>query len=281
MLKQKLPPKVWFHGSPVLEERPHLREHLLVCDQHALRVDHALGQPGRAGSEQDLRRRVGTQLGEDFVDARAGRGVEQRRERRRLGAYGGERRAVPLRIVRPYQARLEQLEDRPQLGEILRHQRVRGRNRRHRHARVHGAEREQAVVDAVVGEDGERLLGAETALEQRLADAPRTVQRLRIGKLAPAVARSLGEEHALRRLLRPLREPLAHAALVGAQLLRRAQDHRAVVAALDVDCGGREAQPGMQTHGSFLLLVYYWHAQGRGCSRADCNGMHDRGRGAA
>ena len=39
------------HERRLCDKRPDLRELLLVCRQHAMRIDDALGQIGRAGSE--------------------------------------------------------------------------------------------------------------------------------------------------------------------------------------------------------------------------------------
>jgi len=117
---------------------------------------------------------------------------------------------------------------------------------------VHRAEREQPVIHAVVGEDGDGLVRPEAALEQRLADAPRGFQRLRVGDLAPLLAVAFGEKHAPGCVFRPAQQPLPDAALVAAQRLRRAQYCRAVGAPLDPDIGRREAQSGVQHHG-FLL----------------------------
>ena len=57
-----LPPKVVVPGQPVeqhrrcfAQRREALQDHLLVRAQHALRVDHALGQLGRARGEEELR----------------------------------------------------------------------------------------------------------------------------------------------------------------------------------------------------------------------------------
>ena len=224
MLKLWLPPKVWFQGSqstmhrrPVLEERPDLREHLLVRAEHALGVDHALGRAGRAGGEEDLRDGVGPDRARTRSStARRRRGVEQRRDRRGGRADRGER-GREVRRVRAYtRPGCSSSKMRLELGEVLRHQRVRGRDRRDRHADVHRAEREQRVVDAVVREDRDRPLGPEAAVEQRLADAARRRERFAVGDPPPAVAGALGEERAVGRARRPVHEPLADRARGGA-----------------------------------------------------------------
>ena len=74
------------------EERPHLQRLLLVRGQHAVGVDHALGQAGRAGGEQDFRDRVGAARGGGLVDGGAGRRAREIVEQRRA-----EVRAVAAR----------------------------------------------------------------------------------------------------------------------------------------------------------------------------------------
>ncbi len=103
-----------------------------------------------------------------------------------------------------------------------------------RNADIERAEREQRVVDAVAGQDGDRPLRRELAREQRGADGARFVPRLRIGDRTPgAVGIALGHEDAVGRDLRPVIETLGDLVGVGAKRLRRTQDQRAVGAALD------------------------------------------------
>ena len=59
-------------------------------------------------------------------------GLEQFGHRRAFRADRGERGFELLRVGGEHQARLHQLEDGLQLGEVLRHQRICGRRRRHR-----------------------------------------------------------------------------------------------------------------------------------------------------
>ena len=234
------------HRRPVLEKRPHLRPHLLVGAQHALRVDHALGRAGRARGEQDLGHAVRANTGKCLIHARRRRRLQQFGDRRRLRAHGRERRSELRRIGGVHQTRAQQLEDRLELGEVLRHQRIGRRDRRHRDADVHRAEREQGVVHRIVREDGERAFGVEAALEQRTADAPHGVERLAVGHLAPAVLGSLREERAIRRLVRPVGQPFSGAARVRTEQLRGAQQHRAVPALLHIDERRGVAQARMQ-----------------------------------
>jgi hypothetical protein len=91
---------------------------------------------------------------------------------------------------------------------------------------MHRAEREQGVVDAVVGEDGNRPFRIEISFQKSLSYAPRRAVGLPVSELAPAAAlfRPFSEKYPFRRLVRPLGKPLRDAARVGAELLRRAHD---------------------------------------------------------
>ena len=82
-------------------------------------------------------------------------------------------RLAVRRPAREHQARRQHAEDVAQLAVVLRDQRIRRRDRRERHAGEHRAEREQEVLDVVVGQDRDRPLGRELAIEQRLRDRAR------------------------------------------------------------------------------------------------------------
>ena len=167
------------------EKQQHAANHLLVRAQHALRVDHALRPAGRSRREQDLRDRVradprvrlvhgrrraawrsssangvaGIDAGadDDTTSSMPGgstvaqRALEARRPRRRTPAPGCTRSKIWRSV--PYSRRL---------------QRIGGRDRRVEHAAVHRGERQQAVLDAVAGQDDERPLARQAAVEQRL-----------------------------------------------------------------------------------------------------------------
>ena len=109
------------------------------------------------------------------------------------------------------------------------------------------------MVDAVAGEDRDRTLGGQVAVEQRLRDVTHGLARFRVSDRAPAVAVALAEEHAIRRLARPVLEPIGHGAHVGFEAARRADDDRAVATALDGDVRRPEAQ-GDLVHFSSLPL---------------------------
>ena len=78
------------------QRREALADHLLVRAQHALRVDHALGQLGRAGGEEELGDGVGADRGMRIVDRARRRRLQQAGERDR----GAVSRAC-LRSARP------------------------------------------------------------------------------------------------------------------------------------------------------------------------------------
>src|SRR5207247_10759605 len=137
-----------------------------------------------------------------------------------------------------------------ELGEVLRHQRVGGRDRGDRHPYVHRPEREERVIDRVVGEDHERPRGIEPSVEQPLRGAARERERLAVAELPPGAVPALGEESPVRRVAGPALEPFADRTRMPPQLQRRAQDHRAVAATLDFDTRRREpqARPKIRPH---------------------------------
>ena len=144
------------HRRLLGERREALADHLLVRAQHALRVDHALGQLGRSGGEQELGDRVGADARVRGVDRGGRRGREQRRRTRSCRALSSvpsarttgvsrrhdrrDRLAV-RRPAREHQARRQHAEDVAQLAVVLRDERIRRRDRRERHAGEHRAER--------------------------------------------------------------------------------------------------------------------------------------------
>ena len=76
---------------------------------------------------------------------------------------------------------------------------------------MHAGKRDDAVVDAVLGQDQDRPLGREPSIEERLGDGADLRVRLCEGERAPAPAGrrsgALGEEDAVRRFARPAFEP--------------------------------------------------------------------------
>ena len=167
------------HRRLVGDEGQARADHRLVRAQHALGVDDALGIAGRAGGEQDFRHRVGTDLGVRCVDRGGRLGREQIGEQRGrpaagriggdhdldVGRHGGVDGARErLAVGGEHQARRQDLDDRLELAEVARHQRVGHRDRRIGHADHHRGEPEQRVLDVVAGQDRDRPLGRELAV---------------------------------------------------------------------------------------------------------------------
>jgi len=151
---------------------------------------------------------------------------------------GGEENAV----ADEHKARGQNRDDRFELGEILRDKRVRRRDGSVWHTRNRGAESENRMVDAVAGQDRDRPFRGETALDQTLRDASGGLARLRIGHLPPSRRHALGEEHTVRRNLRPVIEPVGQRRGIDAERMGRADQHGGVGAALDHHFGRPEGE---------------------------------------
>ncbi len=113
--------------------------------------------PGRL-SAIDLEQRHAGQVGAVAAGEDFHAGEIERRQR------PGERAGV--RHVD--QSRLEQRGDVLELGVVLALQRIGDRDRRHRNAGGMAGERQQGVIDAVAGQNHDRPLGAQPALDQPL-----------------------------------------------------------------------------------------------------------------
>src|SRR5688572_18878387 len=105
---------------------------------------------------------------------------------------------------------------------------------------MHCAEREERMVDAVVGQNCHRPLRSEAPLEECLGDPAHRAVRFAVAQLSPALTRALGEKGPLRSLVGPLHQPFGDATRIGGELLRRAQQHRAVGTLLHLDLLRRE-----------------------------------------
>ena len=123
-----------------------------------------------------------------------------------------------------------------QLGVIGADQRIRCGDRTVGHTRVETAHGQHGMVQVVFAEDDNGALGRKPALHQRLADAARSCQCLRIADVLP-VARAavgqtlaLGDEAVLRRGLRPVQQPVRHAQCMGLQILLGADVAAPVIA---------------------------------------------------
>ena len=181
-------------GQPVAQDRRLVRqqrhdraEHLLIGAEHPLGVDHALwacrsiprcrapwrwcpvrpracasstalvgaaaaSSAANGGACAALRR--GVQVTISVSPATCGqRPLEQRAPRRRTPGPG--RSACHKRAER---------------GVVARQQRVGRRERRVQDARVHGRQRQQRVLEAVAGQDDDRPVGRQPAIDQRLRE---------------------------------------------------------------------------------------------------------------
>ncbi len=200
-------------GTPV---EPEVNRNLAIAvgtDRVVRGVDlgarRRLGEIGEA-SDAAVRRRV---AGDDEFDAVRHRRIDGAREQLSVGGK--------------HQPGREQVDDRTQLAEIARHQRIGRRNRRMRNAGIKRAERDQRVLDVVAGQDRDRPLGGQIAREQGFADAAGKFQRLFVGDRAPvAIAVALGEEGLRRRFRRPELQPLGQLVGIDAERLRRTQQNR-------------------------------------------------------
>jgi hypothetical protein len=138
---------------------------------------------------------------------------------------------------------------------VLRQQRIGGRDRHRRDPHVQGRELQQAVVDAVVGEQRHRTVGAEAALQQGAGDPLDEVEGGTVRDAAPAAplfgTLALGEEGALRRGASPVAQELAETARKRPQLVPRAQ-HQAAAGerpGLEGDRGEPERPDRSVSHG--------------------------------
>ena len=138
-----------------------------------------------------------------------------------------------LAVGSEHKTRRQKVEDVAQLAVVLGDEGVGGRDRHVGDADVHGGKADEGVLDVVAGQDGDRPLRREPAGEQRLADAPRLVQRRGVGEIAPAARRiALGEQHPVGRLCGPVFQPLGQPGWIGPQRVGRAEQERAVGALL-------------------------------------------------
>jgi hypothetical protein len=75
---------------------------------------------------------------------------------------------------------------------------VGGRHGAEGYAGVEATQRQQCVLQVVFAENGHRTFGVQAAVDQRLADAPRAVQRFAVGNAAPVTGGAVGLAHASR-----------------------------------------------------------------------------------
>ena len=161
------------------------------------------GRPVEPEVKRNLAIGVGGGRGRGLVDAgaggRAGEIVEQCRAKVRAVAARNDFRSRAERRDRLGEwcgvgdideARLEQIGDVPELGEVLALQRVGDRDRRDRNARRVACQHQQRVIDRVGREDHDRPLGREPARHERCRDGVDAAARVLVGDLDASVSRT-------------------------------------------------------------------------------------------
>src|SRR5260370_12989551 len=110
-------------------------------------------------------------------------------------------------------AGIEKADHALELVEIPGHQRIGRRDRSSWYADMHGPEREQRVIDAVVGENDQRVLGAQALREDPGGYRANPPQRISVGEARPrrVAIRNLAPKNPLTPLPRPLLQPRADA----------------------------------------------------------------------
>ncbi len=194
----------------VLEEGERVADHDLVGRDHALRVDHRLRLAGGAGGEQELGDRLGPEVGDGDIDSfgcrlrqdlieimRVGNGgeVAGAEDRNAFQHDSADRVFVELDMLGEDHAGRDQVEDVMQLVEILRLGRIGRCDRGVRHAGAHAAERDEAVIDRIAGEDDDGAVGGELVVDQILRNRAAEIARLAIGHAPPfAIRQAVGEK---------------------------------------------------------------------------------------
>jgi hypothetical protein len=267
-LKSKLPPNVWFQGSQSTRigsasstkgqswAMPSWLEHSIRC---------VLTTPLGRSVEPDVNRILAIVIGSDRLQGcldSIGRGYGEKVFERREGPAGRvaaghdldpvpveciERRLVARRVVDEDELGLKQLDDGAQLGEILAQAGIGGGDRRSRESDAHRAERDERMVDAVLGQDGDRPLRRQPAIQEGLADRANLRVSVGIGDGAPGRVRG-GPLRSCRKTRvgarsahRSSQTPMARAGSRGGK--RGTQDQAAVGRPLDVCAGWRKARP--------------------------------------
>ena len=112
---------------------------------------------------------------------------------------------------------------------------------------MHRRQRQQRVIDAVVGENDQRVLGAQTLRQNPGGHRAHLLQRVLVGDGRPrrVHVRALAEKNPVRHLPRPLLQPVADATRAWLQRRGRFQPDTAVGAALGHDLRRREQRFGM------------------------------------
>ncbi|MNH08772.1 hypothetical protein D3C79_682040 [compost metagenome] len=212
------------HRRLFSEHREGLQQHLLVGAEHALGSDHRLGQFGGARREEELGDGVGPGGGKRCIASSGIAGLQQAVEAkvptpRRFAAHadhgyrrikhGIEGAQKRLSIGGEHQPGGQHLAHMPQLGKVLRQQRIGRRYRAIRDASIHGTQRNLQMLDVIAGKQRQRPLGAQAKSQQVGCDGAHLAEHLRIGDLAPGAVRlTRGNKNCIGAHLCPVQQPV-------------------------------------------------------------------------
>ena len=134
-----------------------------------------------------------------------------------------------VRIGRKYQTRREQINGVFHTRRVRRQQRIGWRDGRIGNAHMHGAQRQQRMLQVVARQDHDRAIRPEAARQQGLPDGTRAGVGVGIAEVSPlAIGTAFGKKGALRRGSGPARQHLGVSPRVGRQRLARTQQPAAV-----------------------------------------------------
>ena len=189
----------------LLQKSQGLAKHDLVGAQHPLRVDDGLGIAGRARRQQEFDDRIRTDAPMRLIETRiqrrgqqigklcygtAGQRAAGGHDFDFLGNVGLQRGGELIGVIDEDQSRRQKLHQIRKLAVIPGDQRIGRRHRAERHARHHGTERHQRMVDRVAGQDQKRPFGRKIARQQAGGDATALLEKLGVSDLAPAAVLS-------------------------------------------------------------------------------------------
>ncbi len=141
-------------------------------------------------------------------------------------------------------------EDGVQLPVIAAHPGIGRRHHGDAQSHVHGRQRQQRQVHAVVRQRDHRIFRANIEIQQRLADVADRGMRLAVADGMPARIPALRQEDARRLLGRPSYEPIADAAIEIFQRYRGAQDKAAIGQVGAQDAGLCQPKAGIGSGGA-------------------------------
>ena len=222
---------------------------------HAVGIQDALRQAGRARGEQDLGDGVAGQccgsLGEPVSRRLDGERAEGDRLRctvdadpRRCGQFWNGAPCRELRAaLHEHEARLQHLGDVLQARQPARHHRVVRRHRRHNHADRYCGERHDSMLDRVAGQNRQPVAGRGAQVDQALADRLYLQPGFAVADLVPpACLVALREKDAVRSRAGPVRKKIGDPPFARTPCDRRAQNQRSIGPSVDRQLPRRKCQ---------------------------------------